>query len=250
MSQNYPPDNGNQPWNDPQQPYQQYPQQPQQPYYPQQPQQPYYPQQPQQSYYPQQPPMYQQPPKKRLRWPWFVGGGCLVLILATCGILFALGKFAATTTQSSLTDIEATAQSISQSDLTPTSISAHHKLNETVSVENTWEVTVTKISTYQGNDISTPTAGNTFIQIEVSMKNISKQQQIASSLLQYSLHDTAGQKYTENLLTGATGPDGTVAAGSPLKGTITYEVPANTKAFVLDFTPTFTGQQISWDLSL
>jgi hypothetical protein len=233
MSQQYPPDNGNQQWNNPQQPYQQYPQQPQQ-----------------QPYYPQQPPMYQQPPKKRLLWPWFVGGGCLVLILAICGILFALGKFATTATQSTLTNIEATAQSASQSDTTPTSVSAHHKLNETVSVDNTWQVTVTKVSTYQGNTISTPTTGNTFIQIEVSMKNISKQQQIVSSLIQYSLHDTSGQKYTENLLTGTAGPDGTVAAGDPLKGTITYEVPANTKSFVLDFTPNFSGQQISWDLSL
>lgn len=239
MSQQYPPDDANQQWNNPQQPYQQW-NNPQQPYQ----------QYPQQPYYPPQQPMYQQPPKKRPVWPWFVGGGCLVLILAGCGIFFAISRFAATTVQTALPNVEATVQSAAQSAGTPGTVSAHHKLNEAVSVSNTWEVTVTKISTSQGSTLSTPAAGNTFVQIEVSMKNISKTSQIASSLIQFSLHDTSGQKYQENILSGASSPEGSVAAGDPIKGTITYEVPANTKSFVLDFTPNFTGDQASWDLSL
>jgi hypothetical protein len=258
MSQQYPPGDGNPQWNNPQQ----YPSgdsnsqwnNPQPPYNSGQPpyspgQPPYNPQQP---YYPQQP-MYQQPPKKRLLWPWFVGGGCLVLILAICGILVVVSRVATNVVNnsaSSLPNVEATVQSAAQTDATPASVSAHHKLNEVVSVGDTWQVTVTKVSTNQGDDINTPTAGNTFIQIDVSMKNISNQQQIASSLVQYSLTDTSGQKYDENLLSGAAGPEGNVAAGAPLKGSITYEVPTSTKSFVLSFTPDFSGQLVSWDISL
>jgi hypothetical protein len=258
MSQQYPPDNSGQPWNNPQQPSQPWnnPQQPSQQYpsdnsnqqwnNPQQPYQQY----PQQPYYPQQPPMYQQPPKRRAKWPWFVGGGCLVLLLITCGVLAALGKFAATATQSSISSVAATVQTAAQATITPASISAHHKVNETISVDNIWQVTVTKVSTSQGSTLSTPQAGDTLLLIEVSMKNISTQSQTASSLIQYSLRDSSGQKYTEDLLTGKIGPEGAVAAGDPLKGTITYEVPKSTKSFILDFTANFTGQQVSWDLTV
>ena len=259
MSQ-YPPDNNGQPWNNPQQPNQPWgnPQQPSQPWNgPQQPYQQYPPDtgnqqwnNPQQPYYPQQPPMYQQPPKRRAKWPWFVGGGCLVLVLIICGVLAVLGKFAATATQGSLTNVAATVQSAAQSNVTPSSISAHHKIGETVSVDNIWQVTVTKVSTSQGTSLSTPQAGNTLLQVEVTMKNISGQQQTASSLIQYSLRDASGQKYTEDLLTGKVGPEGAVAAGDPLKGTITYEVPKSMKSFMLDFTANFTGQQVSWDITV
>jgi Domain of unknown function (DUF4352) len=264
MSQQYPPDNSGQPWNNnPQQPSQPWNNNPQQPYqqYPpdnsgQQPwntnpQQPPYQQYPQQPYYPQQPPMYQQPPKKRAKWPWFVGGGCLVLLLITCGVLVALGKFASTVvTQGNISKIAATVQSAAQASVTPTSISAHHKINEAVSADTIWQITVTKVSTNQGSTLVTPQAGNTLLQVEVTMKNISTQQQTASSLIQYSLHDASGQKYTEDLLTGKVGPEGVVGAGNSLKGTITYEVPQNTKSFILDFTANFTGEQVSWDLTL
>jgi hypothetical protein len=271
MSQQYPPDNNGQPWNNPQQPNQPWgnpqqpdqswnnPQQPNQPWgNPQQPNQQQYPpdtgnqqwNNPQQPYYPQQPPMYQQPPKKRAKWPWFVGGGCLVLVLVICGVLAILGKFAATATQGSLSDVAATVQSAAQSNVTPSSVSAHHKVGETVSVDTIWQVTVTKVSTSQGTTISTPQAGDTLLQVEITMKNISSQQQTASSLIQYSLSDASGQKYTEDLLTGKVGPEGAVAAGNSLKGTITYEVPQSTKSFVLNFTSIFTGKQVSWDITV
>ena len=251
MSQQYPPDNNSQPWNNPQQPSQPWnnPQQPYQQYPPDNSGQPWNnPQQPYQQY-PQQP-YYPLPPKRRVKWPWFVGGGCLVLLLLTCGVLVVLGKFAATATQSSISNVAATVQSVAQASVTPSSVSAHHKVNETISVDNIWQVTVTKVSTSQGTTIATPQPGNTLLQVEVSMKNISGQQQTASSLIQYSLRDTSGQKYTEDLLTGKVGPEGAVAAGDPLKGTITYEVPKSTKSFILNFTANFTGQQVSWDLTV
>jgi hypothetical protein len=263
MSQQYPPNNNGQPWNDPQQPSQPWNNPQQQPPYQQYPpdnsnqqwnnpqQQPPYQQYPQQPYYPQQPPMYQQPPKRRAKWPWFVGGGCLVLLLLSCGILVVLGKFATTATQGGISNIAATVQTAAQASVTPASVSAHHKINEVVNVDNTWEVTVTKVSTNQGGSaLVTPQAGNTLLQIEVTMKNISTKQQTASSLIQYNLRDASGQKYTEDLLTGKVGPEGAVAAGNPLKGTITYEVPQSTKSFVLEFTANFTGELASWDLTV
>jgi hypothetical protein len=57
--------------------------------------QPQYPQQPYPNYPPQGFPQ-QQPPKKKKRWPWIVGG--IVVILALCGVIGAISNAGGATT--------------------------------------------------------------------------------------------------------------------------------------------------------
>jgi len=121
-----------------------------------------------------------------------------------------------------------------------------------VNVGSTWQATVISAKTSTGSEFYKPTSGNVYLIFVISMKNVSSSEQDVSSLVQFSLQDASGQKYTETIDpdAGAT-LDGKVEAGSPLKGSIVYEVPEATKQFTLAFEASITdpGQTI-WDISV
>jgi Domain of unknown function (DUF4352) len=219
------------------------------------PQQPMYQQPPQTPQYdprfaqPMQTPMPPQPLRKPRRWPWIIA---LIVVFFIGFGLGHIGTGGSTAAVQNTATVQATA---TQAGTTPqktpqTTSTGYHTVGETVNVDNIWQVTVTGVKTSQGDNIIHPKAGHTFLFINVSMKNISFSQQAASSLIQYSLRDTAGQQYNETIATNATSPDGPVNAGAPLKGTLTYEVPTSTKSFVLGFVATLTGQQTSWNITV
>lgn len=142
------------------------------------------------------------------------------------------------------------ANSGSSSGNTP-STAKHFKVGDQVKVGSTWNVTVNSVTTSQGDDISQPKSGNTFLVIDVSLKNVSSQEQDLSSLIQFTLQDSTGQKYTETILSSATPPDGKVEAGSPIRGQMAYEVPQSMHQFTLAFEADITsGGQTIWDLSV
>jgi Domain of unknown function (DUF4352) len=251
------------------------------PQYDGQPLQPQYPQRPQ---YPQQTPMYApqtplpQNARKPRRWPWIIA----LIIVYFIGMGVGSSTHNATTdTTTPTTTASSTTQSgngtvaqptvakptaqptvakptaqptvakpTAQPTAVPTSNTAHLKLNETVAIDNTWQVTVISAKTNPGDgEINIPAVGNTYVLITVSLKNISDKQQTVSSLLQFGLRGTDGTNYNEDITYGNS-PDGTVAVGDPLKGTLAYEVPANTKAFVLNFESGLLSDQVSWDITV
>lgn len=126
------------------------------------------------------------------------------------------------------------------------------KVGDVVTVGTDWQVTVNSVKTSAGGDFNEPKTGDTFLEVSVTLKNISSQAQEASSLLFWSLKDSTGQQYDESVVTDAPNtPDGKVAAGDKLTGTLSYEVPLTQtqKQFELSFAPdpTSTGQTI-WKL--
>jgi len=84
------------------------------------------------------------------------------------------------------------------------------------------------------------------------MKNIPTQEQTVSSTLSWMLKDSNGQTYNESIVSNAPDmPDGKVATGDKLTGTLSYEVPLAQKQFELAFSPDIAspGQTI-WNLSV
>jgi hypothetical protein len=141
--------------------------------------------------------------------------------------------------------------------VTPTSTSAastapstqHFKVGQTVKVGDTWEVTINSAKTSEGEQFLTPPAGHHYLIVDVTLKNISSQEQNVSSALNFTLQDSTGQKYTETILPGKTPPDGKVEANSPLRGQLSYEVPTDQKAFTLAFEANIiSGGQTNWDI--
>jgi Domain of unknown function (DUF4352) len=128
----------------------------------------------------------------------------------------------------------------------------HFKTGDVVKVGNIWQVTVNSVKTDTGGQYSALKAGDVYLLVDVSMNNISTQEQNTSSLLDWTLKGTDGQKYNDSFFSGApSAPDGKVEAGSPAKGTLVYEVPSSVKSFNLAFAPSvFTGGQTVWDISV
>jgi len=127
----------------------------------------------------------------------------------------------------------------------------HFKQGDQVKVGSTYVVTVNSVKTSQGDDVFQPKSGNTFLIVDVTVKNVSSQEQDLSSILQFTLKDSSGQKYDQTIVDGATSPDGKIAAGDQLRGQLAYEVPKAQKSFTLAFEADITSSgQTIWDLSL
>lgn len=126
---------------------------------------------------------------------------------------------------------------------------SHFKVGDQVKVGDTYVVTVNSIKTSAGDDFDKPKDGNTYVIVDVTTKNVSSKEQDLSSLLQFTLKDSSGQKYTETIVSGATPPDGKIAASDLLKGQLAYEVPASMHDFTLAFQgDIISGGQTIWDL--
>ncbi|WP_165423855.1 DUF4352 domain-containing protein [Ktedonosporobacter rubrisoli] len=127
---------------------------------------------------------------------------------------------------------------------------SHHKIGETVASSG-WQITVNKVSTSSGNDFLKPKDGHIFLEINVTMKNLTSETQTASSLAMWDLKSLPdGQK--QNIGLGDTpGPEGKVEAGGALTGTLTYEVPTNIKQYTLSFTGSLLDNTLTiWNINL
>lgn len=164
----------------------------------------------------------------------FVSCGVLALALLACG------------------ESNNAAQTVSGASSSPTTPPAQHfKVTDTVKVGNTWQININSVKSSPGQDFSTPAAGNTFLLIDVTLKNLSSQEQNVSSLLMFHLKDDTGQQYTEAITSFTTSPNGKLEAGGLLRGTLAYEVPSSMHKFLLSFQADIVaaGQAI-WDLAI
>ena len=244
---NYPPQQpGNPNWQQPQYPNNPNPNwQPLQPQYPNQNWQQYPQQQPPYgSPIPQQP-MQPQPPKKKRG---FMGCGITAIVLVVVIIIIAVAANGNKGTASTNSTTNPTTSSSSSS----SSSSGTHKVGDSQTMGG-WTVTLdTAKTTSTGTAISQPKSGDVFLLIDVTLSNATGKAQPVSSLIQFALKDGSGQGYNEALgASDAKTPDGTLANGSKLRGTIGYEVPATAKSFELDFTPTLgSTDQAIWNFSV
>jgi Domain of unknown function (DUF4352) len=234
-----------------------YPQwQGQQPYYP--PQQPYYPsQQPQyppQQPWPQPPMQPQQLPKKTGR---MVGIGCgalvaLVILIAIIASAGTRGSSSTSTTpgaaQSTQVPTQVTTQATSQPTSQPTS--AVSKIDASIKAD-TWIVTLNTVKSNGGDgQNNVPKTGNVYMVVNMTLKNIASSAQTASSLAMFTLRDTQGNTYHEDIAAG-NGTEGTVAPGQLVRGDIFYEVSKSVHRFILQFQPSpGSSSLVRWDVSV
>jgi predicted RecA/RadA family phage recombinase len=128
----------------------------------------------------------------------------------------------------------------------------HFKTGDAVKVGDIWQVTVNSVKTDTGGQYSSLKSGDVYLLVDVSMNNISSKEQTTSSLLDWTLKGTDGQKYSDSFFSGApSAPEGKVEAGSPAKGTLAYEIPSSVHELRLAFAPSvFSGGQTIWDLTV
>jgi len=186
----------------------------------------------------------QQQPKRRKRGCLISGAIAVVVVIAIVVI--------ATTASSKGNNTGTLSNTSSNGSGGATTSDKTFKVGDVVTVGTNWQVTVNNVKTSTGDDVTQPKAGNTFFEVSVTLKNISSQEQNVSSLIFWSLKDNTGQKYDETIVTSApSSPDGKVAAGDKLTGTLAYEVPLAQKQFELAFTPDLTSSgQTIWNLQI
>jgi Domain of unknown function (DUF4352) len=140
---------------------------------------------------------------------------------------------------------------------TPSGSGGQSTFGSPVVVSDTWTVTVNSAKTSQGTDFDMPKPGDTFLVVNVTVKNTTAQTQLLSSMYNFTLKDSTGQSYNEDGGCGSS-PDygtpamheGNIAAGDQTRGTIAYEVPATLHAFTLQFMDGMTDDMVQWSLRI
>ena len=181
-----------------------------------------------------------QPPKKRSKLGWIIGG--VVAVLLVCSIIgIAVIARAGNTI----------ASNSSNSSTNQNSGKGPHKVGEKVTTD-TWEVTINSVSTYAGepDQFEVPQDGNTFLLLEGTFKNLDKESQTLSVPLMFELQDSKGNKYDQALLTSVNDPDGTVLSNGPAHGKWGYEVPTSVHSFILIFSEDFGQTTFTWNISI
>jgi major membrane immunogen (membrane-anchored lipoprotein) len=113
-----------------------------------------------------------------------------------------------------------------------------------------WVVTINSIKTSTGDDFDQPKG--IYLIIDASYQNTDNQSHTISSLIQFTLQDSTGQKYDTAIaaLDGVTQPDGDVQPGKTTRGQTVYDVPKNIKSFEFTFEEPFSNSAAIWDLTL
>jgi hypothetical protein len=126
---------------------------------------------------------------------------------------------------------------------------AHFKVGDQVKIGGTELVSINSFKTNPGDEFDQPKAGNRFVVVDITIKNVGSEEQDISSVLDFTFKDAAGQLYNDTFLDGMTAPDGKIEPGDLLKGQMVYEVPKTQTNFTFAFEADFlaTGQTI-WDL--
>ena len=91
------------------------------------------------------------------------------------------------------------------------------------------DVTVQGVRASLGNDFWTPEEGNYFVYVDVMFTNTVDRPQAVSTLLQMTLQDAEGFRYSVDFLATSAGnvspPDGEIAPGGFLRGEVGYQIP-------------------------
>jgi hypothetical protein len=203
---------------------------------------------------PYQPLPPQMPPKRSRSALWII---LAVVAVVVIGGIAGIAAIAGNGSKNSPTTSGSTpgASTVPTAGLTPTVQPGvgNHKVGETVSYGDQWQVTINTVSSYSGDPSQfdpTPAAGNTFLVIDATLKNLQNKAQPLSTLLEFELRDTQGNAYDEGFLPSLQLPDGTIPPNGLAHGTWGYEVPTSAHTFTLIFSADFGTTTIIWDISL
>jgi hypothetical protein len=233
------------------------PEQPSNPYQPQQieqgiPPPPPYQQQPYTQYQqPYQPGMYPPPlqPKKRNRALFWIGGGCLALIVL--GIIFAViviasaGQVVTTTINNANATITAdtgSSTSISSSSNSGNQVS---KVGGTITL-NSVQATLVSVKTNPGGEFDTPKTGDVYVIVHVKLHNTSDQEQDYNEF-DFHLKSGTGNITDSTFVSFENSSNelnsGKLAAGGSVEGDIVFEVKQGDHKAELTWQPSFLGNE-------
>ena len=109
------------------------------------------------------------------------------------------------------------------------------KIGDTIKVKD-FEIKVNKIKVSKGDEISKPKKGNEYLCVDITVKNISDEEQTVSSIAMFKVVDKDGRAFDQAITTDQKGQlDGTVGKGRKITGEYVVEVPKGAKGLELEF---------------
>ena len=196
--------------------------------------------------------MPRQPQKKSKTWLWIVA---CVLCLFLGYAAGSGGKSAPATTDDTAT-VAQTTPATSQGQpkaAEPTKApkpQGHHQVGQVVKTDK-WNITVNKAVSSQGTDFMKPKDGNVYLEIDVTMKNLTNETQNVSSLVMWDAKSASNGQKQNVAISDKPSLDGKVEAGGSLTGTLTYEVPANVNKYTLSFAGGMLDNSLElWDIAI
>lgn len=137
---------------------------------------------------------------------------------------------------------------------TPTASNASHSIGTPVQAGAEWIVTITGVKETTSS-LFAPNAGNTYLEVSLTLKNISGNTLPLVSIIEFTLVDGSGHRYSETATdTNIHNPaDGNVNSNQTLAAQIAYEVPKNQHTFTLTFAYGLhdnNGASISWQFTV
>lgn len=135
---------------------------------------------------------------------------------------------------------------------TPTTATTANGVGTPVQAGPNWLITVTGVKT-NTSSLLAPNAGNTYLEISLSLQNVSSQAQTLVGIIQFTLADASGHAYSETATDTNVHqlPYGKVNAGQTFNAQIAYEVPKTQHTFKLSFAyglSSGNSNSVSWNL--
>lgn len=132
------------------------------------------------------------------------------------------------------------------------------KPGDPVNVGSTWLVTIGSTSKPAPDDFNQPGAGNEFVAVEVTMKNLSSQPQDSAPTTDWILRDQQGTQVSTNDMDdfdssspAYPAPRGTIPAGQQVHGYLVFQVSTTSASYTLTFQPNlFDNTLAQWALTL
>lgn len=168
----------------------------------------------------------------------------IIFTLSACGAEVTSSKSSAEADQSTaaISTTSATSSTEQSKDSTAStdgSSEGWSKIDKTVKVGDV-EYTVSSIKFTKGGDLFEAEDGNTYLLIDMNVKNNTDEEQPLSSIMMFELKDGSGKTYDISLIGSANLDgekiemiDGSVAAKAERRGGIVYEIPENTTGLTL-----------------
>ncbi|MGL4335937.1 MAG: DUF4352 domain-containing protein [Turicibacter sp.] len=124
------------------------------------------------------------------------------------------------------------------------------KIGDTIEIKN-FKVTVNSVRTSLGKQFMEPEAGNEFFLVDVTVENISTEEQVVSSMMMFNIVDQDGRQMDQAIFADMNGQlDGSISPGRKMTGEYAVEVVAGTTGLELEFNGSFlTGQQVIVELN-
>ena len=181
----------------------------------------------------------QQKTKKPIHKKWWVWVLLIVLIVILITGLTAGGKMTGEKPRTVITSSSSSSSSMTSNPVQSVpAIFGSYNIGELVKAEKLEFTALSFKDTKSDNPLLQPKEGTKYIAVEVQITNNGDEKEMVSSMMSFHLENSDGQRQMHIFTPSVDKPfDGQLSKGDTTKGTLTYEVPKDSKGLKFFYNP-------------